>query len=343
VEKLEVNNDNYFNRGYLKLPITDGDFKEFISKLLGKSEMLEGVFFGHFELTREVIRDLTDMLDQRITQQNKGKLIHFIVKFYFSNNTTQTVTDFPSFLTFREAKKIVCTRVDVSWIYLLTFENKAAPEKQEINMTFISRENGFRKISGTNFIPSYLHDNIIKYEVRHTARTWGIDIESLIRSFLKNFISEDNKFMKFVKNNNSKIGLLTFVLIILSYVYTFIKSINNYSSELMDKINSNSSLEEKIDSLTRIIVTGDWNKFSIISFLILLGAIIIAILLGIWVSATLEVDEISYLLFSDESQKKKDKIERSKKRQWGMFILSLVTSIICGLLSNYIFKFIFKC
>lgn len=31
----DVNNKEYFNRGYVQLPISEGDFKDFISKLLG--------------------------------------------------------------------------------------------------------------------------------------------------------------------------------------------------------------------------------------------------------------------------------------------------------------------
>lgn len=73
IEKLEINSEEFHNRGFVQLPFTEGDFKEFISKLLGKPEMLGGNFYGRFEITKDVIRDLTDMLDQRITQQNKGK------------------------------------------------------------------------------------------------------------------------------------------------------------------------------------------------------------------------------------------------------------------------------
>lgn len=286
---------------------------------------------------------MTDLFDQRITQQNKGKLINFHVKFYFSNNTSQTVTDFPSFLSFREHNKIICTQLDVSWIYLLSFEDKKVPEKQEINIKFVSRENSIRRLKGMNIISSMMYDNLIKYEIRYTARTWGIDIESLLRNYLDNFIKEDNKVVKFVKHNSEKIGLLVFLLIIISYIIGFVTALNNYTSKMLVKIsNPDLTQTEKLENIANMIANGFWDKFSILSFISLTCVIIVAIMLSLWVSDTLEFDEISYLLFSDESQKEKEKIEKRRRKQWMMFFLSIITSIGCGILSNLIFKIIFK-
>lgn len=148
--------------------------------------------------------------------------------------------------------------------------------------------------------------------------------------------------MKVANRHSGKIGIATFVTILLSYIIAFSNTINKFSSELLHSVednNMNVPIAERLN-IACFIAEGHWQRFSVLSTIVMFSVFIIAILLGMWVSDTLEIEETSYLLFTEESCKIKDKTEKKQRRQWGMFIISVITSVFCGVLSNYIFQFL---
>ena len=93
-------------------------------------------------IVEETIDDFTNIFDQRMYQQNGAKLTSFSCKFYYSDGTARTISTYENFLSFKEGKNIICTGIDVTWIYLIKFPDKDIPEKQEILVKFMTSNKG---------------------------------------------------------------------------------------------------------------------------------------------------------------------------------------------------------
>jgi hypothetical protein len=73
-------------KGYLTFPFDEGQFREFISGLLGKPQTITKRIKGVFEIHLKDLQNFHDLIDQRIIQQNDGKLIQLKTKIYYNDD-----------------------------------------------------------------------------------------------------------------------------------------------------------------------------------------------------------------------------------------------------------------
>jgi hypothetical protein len=85
------------------------------------------------------------------------------------------------FLRYIEVRPIASIAAHLSWIFLVRFQDRNVPERQQIDVSVIAEASGqsFRHVtSGEHLLLRPRLKGVIKYPIAHTARTWGSDNEA---------------------------------------------------------------------------------------------------------------------------------------------------------------------
>lgn len=75
-------------KGFVTLPFAHDDFKDFIIGLLGKPQTITKSFSGVFEIKKNHIINIHNLIDQRIKQQNDASLIRLNARVMFDDNSS---------------------------------------------------------------------------------------------------------------------------------------------------------------------------------------------------------------------------------------------------------------
>jgi hypothetical protein len=118
--------------------VQDDTLGDFITKLLGQPHSIRKRFPAIFQLDHGWFNNLHELLTQRISQQNKYKLIQFSAKIYFDDGLVRTVNSAEAFISFVEVKPLISVGCSMTWTFLIFFASKSAPEKQEVKVTVMS-------------------------------------------------------------------------------------------------------------------------------------------------------------------------------------------------------------
>jgi hypothetical protein len=116
------------------LPCGEDEFRDFIRSLLGKPQSITNRFHGAFDLNKQDLEQFHHLLLQRLRQQNKVQLIMFTARIVYDDDSTVQLNDFDSFMTYNEIRPLISTAVHMSWEFLVAFEDRKAPEKQQVDV-----------------------------------------------------------------------------------------------------------------------------------------------------------------------------------------------------------------
>lgn len=338
--------DNNGKQQYtIALPCEESQFNNFIGSLLGKPQTIEKNFDGRFELTKNDITDVYYLVTQRIQQQNRGNLIQFSVQLTYNDNSSVILNSLESFISHTEIKPLIVIKVDLSWIFLVKFEDKEHPEKQTIDLSFISRNSrAGRYIIDFDHSPS-LSINSVFLRINHTARTWGSDIESLISGFVQQVIIDEHPFRVFIRRHSNKIANIvmyfTLVITIILAAWTVDHAITQQIADIEPLI-KNSNVNDKVNKILQLLIGGFGGK--LITSIFIYGIIVFAfiIIIGEWIKDSARARKPSFILLTKKSEELKTIEEKSYKSKLNSFILSICISIFTGFVSNILFLYIWK-
>lgn len=328
------------------LHCSSDDFRNFISGLLGRPQTISKDFRGAFDITAEHVQDLHSLITQRVYQQNKASLIQFTAKIVFDDNSSVLLNSLKEFMTYREVRPISSNQLHLTWSFLVEFQDKRVPEKQEIETSFIA---------GGGPLPIYDEDipaippwklykgGFINLRIRHTARTWGSDIEALLSGHIKNILVPPHELREFTWKHSSAIGLgvgIAFFIAALFFSFWTASSIwSSQQNRILQFIGDSAQIDSKIDFILETISSGIWAKyyFSVIVFLVI--SLALAILLGIWVVDAADTYKPSFIVLTEQARRKKEKQLNKYRKKLISFMLSIGASIGAGLVSNYLFHY----
>ena len=191
-----------------------------------------------------------------------------------------------------------------------------------------------------------LRTRSINFCIRHTARTWGADIEALLSGHINNILVPPPKLREFAWKNSGKIGLavgITFFAAALFFSFWTASQLWNYQKlQISDYLGDAVQLPLKMDFVLQTISSGIWAKyyFSVIVFLIICVAL--SIILGIWVENSADTNKPSFIILTEQSERNKRKRLKKYQNKLVSFILSLVLSFVTGVLANYLFQYFWK-
>jgi hypothetical protein len=346
MEESNVTNSEKNEKGFVSLPFNEDQFKEFVVGLLGRTQSISRGIRGSFDLSLKDVENFYYLINQRILQQNEAKLIQFNTKIVYSDNSSIMLSSFEELLTYNEIRAISTDSIHLSWQYLVKFQDKDIPEKQEIDVSFIASEFHPNSIENDD-LPFVFHSSpggFIPIRIKHTARTWGADIESLITKQIENLLKPKNKIKEFTRKNRSKISIGTAITFFLSTVFGCYFATISFAAGLKSKIftdlESVTSDSQKIDYLIDFSSNGNWSQHYFYVFLFLIFAIAVSVVLGAWIDDSASTYEPSYINFTKEDGRKKISLEKRKKRKWRGFVISLIMSVVAGILANFLFYYL---
>ena len=204
-------------RGVL-IPCPPEEFADFISSLLGKSQICEGLFDGWFEIHLKDIENFYHLVDQRLSEQNVSRLISFTVVIKYFDGTSVELPSLDHLRQHVEIRPVVSSGVLLTWIYLVGFRGRPIPERQQIDVEIqSSRGNEEDALYYSSPRSQHSHGSgYMKYRVSYTARTWGSNIENMLRSHILTLINPNsgkfsNALIKFRTAIQFLLGSVIFV------------------------------------------------------------------------------------------------------------------------------------
>lgn len=314
VENNLANQDGH--SGQVALPFNESQFKDFIVSLLGKPQTITKRFRGSFEINKDSLIGLFELLNQRVYQQNESSLIQFRATVYYDDNSTVTLNGFDHLVNFNERMPLVSTAVHLTWQYLVKFRDKKTYEKQEISVSFVTSQ-GVAIASIDEDIYYHPNQSFVSVRIAHTARTWGADIEALLTRHIKTIVKKDHKFFQYFQYNYEKVEhLISALLIGITLAFSISKTLS---------LPDNNSVANLIKHYGNLLFL-----FFGVYFLLKVTLIF------------LEEFEVygkpSAVLLTPESEKAKQKHLKRYRKEWVRYFLTMVISLLLGILSNYLYN-----
>ena len=142
-------------------------------------------------------------------------MIQFTAAIVYSDRSSVLLNGFSDFTSYVEVTARESTAIHLSWSYLIKFEDRDVPEKQDIELS-IEGSAGRRKNSVLD--ESIVHGYRPGYRLRiqHTARTWAIDVENIISQQIQNWIIKESWVKKQIHLNSGWVGLVAGFLFMIS-------------------------------------------------------------------------------------------------------------------------------
>jgi hypothetical protein len=263
------------------LPVSEEEFAKFVSGLLGKPQTIEDLFPGPFDLGKTDIENCFHLVDQRVKQQNKATLIQFSVKITYSDNSSVLLNSLDDFKSYREVKPAVSVAADLSWTYLIKFEDREVAEKQVIELSIATGgdEISFVATPTTGLIVRTLRQrgNGFVLRIQHTARTWGTDIENLIAGQIRSWRKAEPKLKSLVNKYSGWIGLGVGILVFALMIWGFLSATNPAISQFQEAAKA-AAFSKNADAKFNFLVNASANnplldRRSYLGFIIVLGLI----------------------------------------------------------------------
>jgi hypothetical protein len=232
------------NENQITLPSSPKDLSEFILKLLGTGNTIRRYISGFFLVKLDNLIDLHQKIEHRIAQQNSGHLTSFEAEFSFEDDHSFKVRTVEELKTFNPIRSENCHSAILTWIYLVRFKDRS-PERQRITVQLDTDANG--DIDGrTNpakiaYLSHYRYASPIKIEIEHTEVSFGYDMDHLITSALKKFVTQNTSTTKKLFERH-EIALPT-VVILATFAFVFSAA----SSLFYSHMNSIAPLDSELD------------------------------------------------------------------------------------------------
>ena len=330
------------------IPCAQDEFARFISGLLGKPQSLERMHSAPFEVNRQGIENLFHLVDQRVRQQNDATLIQFTVRVIYDDDSSVLLNSFEDFRHYTEVRPLVSVGVHLSWTYLIRFQDRSVPEKQEIDVTFSAGAGG-AIIRGSAPMPviealPWFGRGYITTQVKHTARTWGVDIDSLLEGHIKTLSRPETTIRQWISRQSGKFGVISAITFLAATTGAAYFSANHFLNDQLTRVQaflqtgaSTPSISDKLDFLLRLAAEGSWPRFAFMIGSFALLAIILSIVFGVLIESTADNKPYSFVTLTDKAEKRKESLLKKERRKWASFLGSLASGIAIGVASNAVF------
>ncbi|MBJ6128311.1 hypothetical protein [Microvirga splendida] len=324
------------------LPCEPSQFRDFISGLLGRPQTIERIVRGPFEVRKSDIENLHHLISQRLTSQNDATFMSFQARVIYDDDSSVSLNSIEEFVSYAEVKPLLSQAVHVSWIYLLKFPSKSAPEKQEISISFQGGHSPFELEIGSISPMTRVYRSApgtMRVRINHTDRTWGSDIDALIAGHLGTLVQSESGIRKFASEYSGWIGFLFSALIILASLSGVYSITSKLVDEYLEKAQTIASvgsesfavLQQKIDFLIDIVASGMWTKYAFYTTGFLIISLVAAIFIGMFIGSMADIKRGSFVLLTVKAEKHRESSLRKLERNWLTFCGSVIGAIIIGI------------
>lgn len=352
----DISNGDASENLSIVLPLKKRELGNFITSLLGQQQSINRTQVTCFDIDHEWLINLHEMIDQRICQQANASLVDFIAVIYFDNGLKRIVTTIETFKGYVETKKEETISIMLHWNYLIQFPNKPFPEKQEI--TFFARakqQKDKEAAKRTDFfyalasaVTSDVQTSFIGFEISHTERTWGDDLEALISNETEKVVRKESDIRKFIYNC-CRFGL-AFAVFVACTVYplyyvtnsssvTVSALMSEYQTLTLDGAGTSLSvdlLSDKLDLIAQMVSASASKTKGVFS-------VALTFLAPFLVFLTLKFTrrrQHSFFSLSKADHDRRDFLLRKEKNSLFVMVGAYIFAIAAGIIGNYGYSFL---
>lgn len=334
------------------LPCDPAHFKDFVTGLLGKPQTIRKTFAGPFDVGRQDIENFYHLVNQRVTQQNEATLIQFSVRVVYDDQSSVLLNSIEDFVHYNEVRPIGSIAAHLSWSFLVRFQDREVPEKQQIDISINAVGYGpiFDADSDLLFVHRPGQSGLLGLRIHHTARTWGADIEALLTGHIQTLVKQTHPVRAFLIRHNEAAGLFVAAAFFLGAVASSLYTTQRFLSTQTGFVKTVSQLSaadpvataQKVDHALNLMASGTWPRFFYYLSCFLFVCLLVSIGLGVWAGSAAGNEPPSFLTLSKRAEERKLELLRKDKRHWYSFIGSLVVSLITGVAGNWLFAYYFQ-
>ena len=335
------------NNDAVAFPATPEKIGKFISGLLGQPQTISREVSGIFEIDLCWLNHVNALIEQRIKQQNDAARTSFRAKIFYDDGLTRTLESVEALQHFAETKKVRSIGVELNWTYIIKFPGKDIPEKQEVTLRVHEK--------GTKYITLDLQPVItremtalgrITYSISHTERTWGDDIETILRQEIDLVTKRTHGYESYFENSLMILGLIFLLAGFLFPDYMNDKLQNEALSKIQPVIanivdpNAFAALEipKKLDLIAQFLnpanaVAKVGIKYRVVSALAGFGMMLMCI-------AWSDIQRASFVVLTREAENHRTATLKKEQRRFLMIFLSFAASVTAGVLGNYAYLYL---
>jgi hypothetical protein len=304
------------------LPCTQEEFGRFISNLLGRPQKIRRIKDCTFDLARSDIENVYHLVDQRVSQ-NGGTLIEFTATISYNDHSSVELKSLEELLHYREVRSLISRSLSLAWTYLIHFPGTKAPERQSIELNFTT--NGLKAAPGSIIIGErpFPLGSAIFYEIAHTSRTWGADIESLLNGHIETLVQEETGLKKLIYTHSGWIGLFASLIFMLLVVVGALVAANGVAASISDatrgatgSATSIPELSAQLQQITEVTANGTWHRFNFLQGVYFILSLIVSVVLGLWVASKADNRPSSFLLLTDKAVVAREKQLKARGKDW---------------------------
>jgi hypothetical protein len=335
----------------LALPIKKADLGNFVADLLGQQQSIERVVDENFNIDFSWLVNLHELIDQRINQQNHSDLVSFSLIIYFENGLKRTLTSVEALKSYSETRKDIPVGVKMVWNYLVHFPKKSYPEKQQISFSAFRHKNKNEKVEKLSFEKTFLREmvkkserNTIRFQIDHTERTWGDDLEVVISNHIDEVVRKEGKADILFELSRMIFSLL---ILISGFVYGVFSAITNKLDDVRDIVAQYLELQastkidlslisQKLDVIAKI---SEINAMKDENLGLLFIYVFISTALAMIILFLTRRQASSFIVISSSSELYREKNLKKERRSVHILIGSFLLSVSASLVANYWYEF----
>jgi hypothetical protein len=333
----------------INLPLKKRELGSFITSLLGQQQSIDRALAVDFDIDHAWLVNLHELINQRICQQAAASLVDFVAVVYFEGGLKRTITTIDAFKGYIETKNELSVGVTLHWNYLIQFPGKNYPEKQEV--TFVARAKPDKKSTGHDIgffssivvqVVSETENRFIGYEISHTERTWGDDVEGLISNQLNKVVRKEKELTAAIYNL-FRWGLAAGMFILFA-IYPLYLTTNNSDAtvsaiyaEYKNVTTEATSLDVialKLDVIARMLYSNAERTRNIYSLVLTFIAPLFMFLSLKYTRKTAH----SFIVLNAVDEARRKNLLAKEKRSLPLMVGAYFFAILSGIIGNYVFN-----
>lgn len=334
-------------RDAVAFPATPEKIGKFISGLLGQPQTISREVSGIFDVDLSWFNHVHALIEQRIKQQNDAARTAFRAKIFYEDDLTRTIESVEGLQHFAETKKVRSTGIEIHWSYVIKFPGKELPEKQEITLRVDEKGTKFVTLGLQPAKSSQLTTlGLITYSISHTERTWGDDIETILRQEIDLITKKTNWYESYFENALIILGLILLLAGFLFPDYMNDRLQAQALAKLQPVVSQISdpqrfaSLEpsRKLDLIAQFVNPA--NALVKVGIKYRIASAIAGLALMIMCIVWSDFRRASYVVLTTEAEKHRANTLRKEQRRFLVMFLSFAASIAAGVLGNYAYLYL---
>lgn len=328
-------------------PATPEKIGKFISSLLGQPQTIAREISAIFDVDLSWFNHVHALIEQRIRQQNEAALMSFQAKIFYNDGLTRTLESVEALQHFAETKKVRSTGIELHWSYVVKFPGKDLPEKQDITLKVEEQATKF-VVLGLQSSRTRLVSGLgrIAYSISHTERTWGDDIETILRQEIELITQKTEWYEKYFETAFIILGVILLVAGFLFPDYMNERLQTQALAKLQPMISHIADpqafaaldVSKKLDFIAQSVNPANAIPKVGIKYRIFSAIAGLALLLMCF--GWSEIRRVSHVVLTKEAEIYRTTTRRKEQRRFLVIFISFAASIAAGVLGNYVYLYL---